>query len=185
MKKLTLFGILGLALVLGLSACNLPTSPASESLSLEEQAGTLVAQTIEANKTRRPTKTRVPAYTPTKSPPTKTGIPTETGTPTDTPTPTESPSLPTAPSLKNYDFFCSWNGSNNDLSITIKWTDKANNELGYLIYRNGEEIANLLPNAITYTDTFAVNTGQQVNYAIEAYNNAGLSGAFTVSATCQ
>ena len=102
-----------------------------------------------------------------------------------TPPPTETPSPPDAPSLSNYDFFCAWNGTNNDLSITIKWSDKSNNELGYLIYRNGEEIANLLPNTIQYIDTYAVASGQPVDYAIEAYNNSGLSGKATLSATRQ
>ena len=179
MKKIDKYWIFGFALVLGLSACNLPIASPPDSLSLESQAGTLAAQTVEASLKQRATETQIPENTPTRLRPTKTSIPTETAIPT------ESPNLPAAPSLKNYDFFCSWNGSNNDLSITIKWTDKASDELGYLIYRNGEEIANLLPNVAQHADSFAVDTGQPVNYAIVAYNNNGESGEITISATCE
>ena len=71
------------------------------------------------------------------------------------------------------------------MEISILWTDKSDNELGYLVYRNGEEIANLLPNVTFYDDLFAVNTGQAINYVVKAYNNSGVSGAFTLSATCE
>ena len=164
---------------LSLNACNMPsTSPPG--LSIEEQAGTLAAQTVEAAQNQRSTETQVPANTPTKALP-----PTAAVTATTSPTPTENPGLPAEPSLKKYDFFCSWNGANNDLSITIEWTDKSSNELGFIILRNGTEIANLIPNTGQYTDTYAVDTGVAVNYAIQAYNNSGVSGQATLSAACQ
>ncbi len=169
-----------LALVLGLSACNLPAAPTPEGLSIEEQAGTLAAQTLEASQSQRAPETQIPANTPTRPP-----LPTSAPTQTLSPTPTENLTLPNAPSLKNYNFFCSWNGSSNDLSVSIKWTDKASDELGFIIYRNGQEIANLLPNVVAYTDTFAVATGQPVNYGIAAYNNSGESEQAIFSATCE
>jgi hypothetical protein len=174
-------GVITLLLLTFLSACNLPsTSPPG--LSIEDQAGTLAAQTIEAELNKRPTETQVPAKTPTKPlPPTSTIA----VTPTTSPTPTENPGLPADPSLKKYDFFCSWNGANNDLKITIEWTDKSSNELGFIILRNGTEIANLIPNTSQYVDTYAVDTGVTVNYAIQAYNNSGVSGQATFSAACQ
>jgi len=165
-----------------LVSCNLP-KPVPE-LSIEEQAGTLAAQTVEAANTPRPTKTRVPANTPTFSPPTLTLTPTLSPTPTISPTPTEKPTLPAKPSLQNYDFFCAWNGVNTDLSITIKWSDKANNESGYRIYRNGSQLIELSENTTTYDDTLAVNSGETTTYGIEAYNAAGGSSQATLSATC-
>ena len=167
-------------LLLGiLSACNLPVAPAE--LSLEEQAGTLVAQTVAANETQQALKTPTLANTATQAP-----LP-STISPTVSPllTPTKTPSPPAAPTLKNYNFSCSWNGNNNDLSIVIQWNDKANNETGYRIYRNGVEIISLGANMTTYTDIFAVGSGVVVNYAIEAYNLAGKSGQIILSATCQ
>ena len=116
-NKLTWFSILFLAI---LASCNLP-EPTASGLSVEEQAGTLAAQTVEASITQRPTKTRVPVASPTMLPPTLTPTPAISPTPTISRTPTEKPSLPAKPSLQNYDFFCAWNGTNTDLSITIKW----------------------------------------------------------------
>jgi|GEM_PF-1266778 hypothetical protein len=182
MKNYKIFyKIVGIILLfsLSLSACNMPSTP-PPGLSIEEQAGTLAAQTIEAAITQRPTETQVPANTPTKALP-----PTAAVTATTSPTPTENPGLPAEPSLKKYDFFCSWNGANNDLAITIEWTDKSSNELGFIILRNGTEIANLIPNTSQYTDTYAVDTSVAVNYAIQAYNNSGASGQVTLSAACQ
>ena len=254
MKKHFSLSALVLALVLGLGACNMPTSSEPDGLSLEDQASTIVAQTLEASITETPTETLAPEKTATKSPPTATITPTyaipilninenthcrsgpgedyeivtifEAGAkasivgkhpssnfwvvtndqgngtcwvwgeyatasgsywivPTMTPPPTVTPEPPGAPSLKNYNFSCAWNGSSNDLNIVIQWTDQTNNELGYIIYRDGVKIADLVPNVESYTDTTSVASGQSVNYAIEAYNNSGLSGQVTLSATCE
>ena len=164
--------------VLFLHACNLP-SETEPKLSLEAQAGTLAAQTVEASKQKRPTKTRVPRSTPTQVRPSK------TPTPATTETPTQTSGVPKAPGLQNYDFFCSWNGSSVDLTITIEWSDKSNNELGFIIRRNGTEIAKLPPNTTSYFDAYAVSSGQVVNYAVQAYNNSGVSKQLTLSATCE
>lgn len=252
MKRLFVFTGITTLLVALLASCNLPTS--STKLSLEEQAGTLVAQTLEASETEIPAETPTLANTPTKSLPTVTITPTYSlpvlsinentncrsgpgedyeivttyisgakaeivgkhaksnywvvknhngqGTcwiwgeyttasgshwtvPTMTPPPTKTPSPPAAPSLQDYNFFCAWNGSNNDLSITIKWTDKANNETGYRIYRDGAVIVDLGANTTAYTDIFAVDGGQTVSYAVVAYNTSGSAGLATISAACQ
>jgi len=71
------------------------------------------------------------------------------------------------------------------LSITINWDDKAVDEQGYKIYRNGAEIIALSPNSSAYTDIYAVDTGVNVNYAIEAYNQTGASAQITLSVACQ
>ncbi|MBT3322100.1 MAG: hypothetical protein HN392_07410 [Anaerolineae bacterium] len=181
MNKFKISWIWSLVLALSLSACNLPTAPASEGLSLESQAGTLAAQTVSAAKTEG-AKTRIPANTPTTmAPPSKTSAP-----PTASATSTTAPHPLNPPSLKKYDFFCSWNGTNTELSITIQWLDRSDNELGFIVRRDGIEIANLLPNTVQYTDNISVNTGQQVDYAVVAYNNeSGSSKPFTLSATCE
>lgn len=165
-----------------LASCNLP-KPVAE-LSIEEQAGTLAAQTVAAVNTQRPTKTRVPAASPTMPPPSITLTPSISPTPTTSPTPTEKSSLPAKPGLQNYDFFCAWNGVNTDLTITIKWSDKANNESGYRIYRNGTVLIELSENTTTYSDALEVNSGETVSYGIEAYNTTGGSPQATLSATC-
>ena len=60
-------GVITLLLLTLLSACNLPTNT-PPGLSIEEQAGTLAAQTIAAEQNKRPTKTPIPANTPTQPP---------------------------------------------------------------------------------------------------------------------
>ena len=174
MKKLSV-SLIVLATIL--TACNLP-QPQADTLGLEDQAGTLAAQTLTAV-ALLPTETHMPANTPTAP------QPTVTMAATVSPTPTTKPNLPTAPSLQKYDFFCTWNGSSNDLSITIRWEDKANDEQGYRVYRNGVKIADLAPNASAYIDTYAVESGISVTYAIEAYNQIGVSKQVSFSATCQ
>jgi len=167
-----------IALVLILSACNLPTTSTPE-LSIEAQAGTLAAQTIAASITQRSSKTPEPQNTPTKSPPTLTPTPIESLTPTITPHPL------IAPSLQKYDFFCSWNGSGTQMEIKIKWTDHADNELGYRIYRGGTVLAELGANSTEYTDIFSVVQGQAIYYAVEAFNENGASKQFALSAACE
>ena len=105
--------------------------------------------------------------------------------PTMTPPPTETPSPPAAPTLKEYNYACAWNGSNTTMTMTIKWSDWADNESGYRIYRNGVMIADLGANTTTYVDIFAVDSTQSVSYGIEAYNSTGSSGQATFSASCQ
>jgi len=164
-----------------LAACNMPTKTPEGNPNLESQAGTLVAQTLEAfakaNATTTPTHT--PLKTPTKIPPT------QTETPEATETPTQTPSVPKAPGLENYDYYCEWTGSGINLTITITWTDKSNNEQGFIVRRDDEKIANLLPGSTSYFDAYTVSTGQVVNYTIQAYNNDGVSSQATVSVSCE
>lgn len=178
-KHTTLFPLLATFALL-LAACNMPTQTPKGNPTLESQAGTLVAQTLEAfektNATKTPTRT--PQNTPTKVPPT----PSET--PDATETPTEVPQSPNTPGLENYDYYCEWTSGSINLTITIIWTDKSNNELGFIIRRDGEEIANLLPGQTSYFDAYAVSSGQVVNYTIQAYNNYGVSNKATVSVRC-
>ena len=162
-----------------LTACNLPTANTNESPSLEDQAGTLAAQTLTAAAEQMPSETPIPLNTPTKP------RPTVTPAPTLSPTPTVKANIPEKPSLQNYNFFCSWNGSNTDLSVTIEWTDRATDETGYYIYRNGEQAANLPANTQSYVDKFAVDQGVAVTYGIEAYNNLGKSEQATFTVTCE
>lgn len=176
---LLIVALLLLGILLG--ACNMPNATKEPGRELESQAGTLAAQTLEAfakaNATKTPTRT--PQSTPTKVPPT----PSET--PNATETPTEAPQSPNAPGLENYDYYCEWTNGGINLTITIKWTDKSNNELGFIVRRDGEEIANLLPGQVSYFDAYAVSTGQVVNYAVQAYNNYGVSEQAVLSVSCE
>ena len=181
MKKRFLFVSLVILFAFSLVACNMPTKDDGDMPSLEEQAGTLVAQTLTAAAVEEiPTETPVPPLsTPTKP------QPTVTPAPTLTPTATVQLSAPKKPSLDNYNFTCAWNGTNLDLNVTMQWVDYAENEQGYYIYRNAQQVADLAPNSGNYIDLYAVENGVSVNYAIEAYNSLGRSEKLTFSVSCQ
>ena len=179
MKKISLSILIVLLTISILTACNLPTGN-DAGPSLEDQAGTLVAQTLTAAAEEQPpTETRVPANTPTKP------RPTVTPAPSLTPTATSQLVAPEKPSLENYNFTCAWNGANLDLNITIQWSDKAISEEGYYVYRNSQQIADLAPNSVNYIDLYAVDGGTPVTYAIEAYNNLGRSEQIVITVKCE
>ncbi|OQX61149.1 MAG: hypothetical protein B6I38_09375 [Anaerolineaceae bacterium 4572_5.1] len=105
--------------------------------------------------------------------------------PTMTPPPTNTPSPPIAPTLQEYNYACNWDGSQTNMTMTMVWSDWADNEDGYRIYRNGVLIIDLSANTTTYVDVVAVNLTQTITYGIEAYNSSGVSGQATFSASCQ
>ena len=104
--------------------------------------------------------------------------------PSVTPPPTATPPLPSAPSALLWNYECTFNGINNDLNVSLTWTDKANNETGYRVFRDGELIADLAAGSTNYSDRVAVNPGQSTVYRIEAYNITGGAGKSTDSISC-
>ncbi len=68
-----------------------------------------------------------------------------------------------------------------EYQITLNWTDQADNETGYRVYRDGTLIATLPANSTSYKDTLsdqALHT-----YSVEAYNEAGASSRISVTQT--
>ena len=63
-------------------------------------------------------------------------------------------------------------------SVTLGWIDAADNEDGYRVYRDGNLIATLGPNAKGFTDTPPY--GGPYVYGVEAFNDAGASSRPTV-----
>ena len=107
---------------------------------------------------------------------------------TNTPTPTSTPAPPSAPDtpggLNITNSVCVTNGPGKGLEVSLAWTDNANNEDGYRVYRNGGLLATLGVNAISYTDD-ASNTASPYTYNVEAFNAVGSSTAISVqSAVC-
>jgi len=68
--------------------------------------------------------------------------------------------------------------------ITLSWNDKANNESGYRIVRNSDEVADLPANSTYFAETIDLLSGQSVAYQIRAYNQAGNTDSSTASITC-
>ena len=101
-----------------------------------------------------------------------------------TPPPTSTAPAPNAPSFQSWDYTCTYNGANNDLNVTLTWSDKSSNETGYRVFRDGGLIADLSAGSTSYADTFAVNSGQGVGYRVEAYNVTGTASTSTISISC-
>ncbi len=68
--------------------------------------------------------------------------------------------------------------------ITLTWNDKADNEIGYRVLRNGEAIAELPANSTHYAETIALLSGQSVAYQIRVYNQIGAADSAVASITC-
>ncbi len=59
--------------------------------------------------------------------------------------------------------------------IRLTWRDNSDNEDGFNVYRNGEEIATLGPNTTSYIDR-DLDPGIAYSYEVSAYNRSGESG---------
>lgn len=105
--------------------------------------------------------------------------------PTVTAPPTPTPRPPNAPGWQTYNFTCDFASGGNNLTMNLVWTDRTNDEMGYIVYRDGQAIANLGPDATTYTDVTFVATGQSVSYKVEVFNKSGTASTSTISAACQ
>lgn len=103
--------------------------------------------------------------------------------PTVTAPPTPQGDKPEAPTFPNngWTFLCYGPGQ---ADIVLNWNDKANNETGYRILRNGEIAAELPANSTNFSETIALNSGQSVGYQIQAYNLIGQSISSTAKITC-
>lgn len=102
-----------------------------------------------------------------------------------TPPPTATKSPPLAPAFDKWTYNCTYNGVNNDLNVTLIWTDRSDNETGYRIIRDGAQIAELPANSTTYADVIAVDTGKGATYRVDAYNASGTSSTSTVPLKCE
>ena len=105
--------------------------------------------------------------------------------PTVTAPPTPTPKPPNPPAWSTYNFTCDFASGGSNITMNLVWTDRTTDEVGYIIYRDGQAIANLGPNSTSYTDVAFVSVGQSVSYKVEVYNKSGTAGSSTISATCQ
>jgi len=102
-----------------------------------------------------------------------------------TPPPTSTKPAPNAPTFQKWTFFCTYNGINSDLTVTLDWTDRADNETGYRVFRDGGLIIELPANSNSYVDTVALDTGESAGYRVDAYNPTGTSSTSTISVKCE
>jgi hypothetical protein len=102
--------------------------------------------------------------------------------PTVTAPPTPKGGAPNAATFpkSGWTFFC----YSSKADITLSWNDKANNETGYRIVRNGDVIAELPADSTYFAETINLLSGQSVGYQIQAYNQAGDTDSSVAKITC-
>jgi hypothetical protein len=100
--------------------------------------------------------------------------------PSVTPPPTATPAPPQAPSLQNWEFSCAVG----QMTITIEWTDRATDETGYRILRDGESVAELPPDSTSYTETIPLLSGESAQYYIQVFSPGGTANTLVGRLTC-
>lgn len=91
-----------------------------------------------------------------------------------------SQSAPVEPGLKQWNY----SYANPKLTMSLSWYAKSDNVNGYRVYRSGNQVADLPANTTSYTETVDCAYGSQMTYAVEAYNNAGVSPQLTKTIPC-
>ena len=99
--------------------------------------------------------------------------------------PTPSPVPPNAPAWSTYTFTCDFASGGNNLTMNLAWTDRSNNEEGYVVYRDEQPVVTLGANSTSYVDVSFVATGKSLSYRVEAFSNAGRASSSTINAACQ
>jgi hypothetical protein len=99
--------------------------------------------------------------------------------PTVTPPPTATLPPPAAPSVK-WDFSCS--GGN--MTFNMQWEDRATNEDGYRVFRDGEAVAELPANSTSWTETIPLESGKSVSYYLQVYGPSGAVNASLIKISC-
>jgi len=100
--------------------------------------------------------------------------------PTVTPPPTATMPPPLAPANRKWDYSCS--GGNATFNLT--WEDKANNETGYRIFRDGEAVAELPANSTSFTETTPLESGENATYYLQVYGPSGTVNTSTITISC-
>ena len=96
-----------------------------------------------------------------------------------TPPATSTKPPPGAPAVE-WTFACS--GGN--MTVNLNWEDRASDETGYRIFRNGEAITELPANSTSYVDTFEFTAGDDVDYYVQVYSPFGSANSPIMRMTC-
>ena len=97
-----------------------------------------------------------------------------------TPPATATQAPPQAPSFEEWTFSC----SGGTMTFNVSWLDKASDETGYRVFRNGEAVAELPANSTSYVDTFDFTAGEDVDYYVQVHGPSGTANTATIRVTC-
>jgi hypothetical protein len=100
--------------------------------------------------------------------------------PTLTPPPTATLAPPQAPSLTSWNYDCS--GGN--LNFILEWEDRASDETGYRIFRNGEAVVELPANSTSFTESVPTEAGKETTYYLQVYGPSGTANSSTIKVSC-
>jgi hypothetical protein len=100
--------------------------------------------------------------------------------PTVTPPPTATIAPPQAPSIEDWHFDCSGGAMN----FSLKWADRATNETGYRIFRDGEAVVELPANSISFTESIPFEAGQEIVYYLQVFGPSGTANSSLMKLTC-
>ncbi len=102
--------------------------------------------------------------------------------PTVTEPPTPEGSKPEDVSLQKWDIFCNFQTGQAD--INIQWSDKADDETGYRVVRDGVIIVELPANTTSFAETIPLLSGQSVSYSVTVFNAIGSASSSTITLAC-
>jgi len=97
-----------------------------------------------------------------------------------TPPATATARPPRAPGILEWNFSC----GDGTITFSVTWADNANNETGYRVFRDSEQLTELPADSTTYTDTFALPADQSVEYYLQVYGSAGSANSSTMRMRC-
>lgn len=100
--------------------------------------------------------------------------------PTVTPPPTATIAPPLAPSITNWNFSCS--GGN--VTFTMEWEDRATNETGYRVFRDGNQVVELPANSTSYEINFPMQSGDSTAFYLQVFSPSGTANSSVMTLTC-
>lgn len=100
--------------------------------------------------------------------------------PSVTPPPTVTAAPPAAPALQEWTFNCNIG----QVTVSIRWTDRAVDESGYRILRNDQTAAELPADSKSYTETISYASGDKFVYFVEVFNPSGFARSTPIQFTC-
>ena len=101
--------------------------------------------------------------------------------PSVTPPATATIAPPPAASLQNWVYDC----SGGQMTITIEWEDRATDEIGYRILRNGEPAMDLAPNTQEFTESIALtDETDEFEYQIQVFGPGGTANTYVAKFSC-
>lgn len=99
--------------------------------------------------------------------------------------PVFAPVAPNTPVLSAYKYTCELALGGGTMTMNLAWTDRSSDEQGYRVYRDGQPIATLAPDATSYMDAAFVATGKTLSYSVEAFSQDRQASTGTITAGCR